>query len=268
MKTALTARPFKKEMIRYQGWFGAFSRAFLSNASRKGREAIGLKLVHSQRVRHLALTLAREIDLDHGALFLSELCGLFHDIGRLPQFEKYGTFLDAKSEDHALLGVKVLMENQVLKDLKFEERQMVLDAIYVHNKFSIPESFKGLKLTLSKIIRDADKIDIWRVFDEFYKRGRGSSEINLGLLPGDAISSEVMEDFSSGRIVRLENVKNQLDFMIMRLSWLFDINFKASLKIITQRGYIDTILERLSEGKERHLISGKLSRLLEERLGT
>ncbi len=267
MKTTLN-RPFRQEMIRYQGWFGAFSRAFLSNASKTGREAMGLKLVHSQKVRHLALILAQDIDVGERALFLSELCGLFHDIGRLPQFKKYGTFLDAKSEDHALLSVKVLMENQVLKDLKFEERQVVLDAIYVHNKFSIPENFKGLKLTLSKILRDADKIDIWRVFDEFYTKGKGSTEINLGLPPGDAISSEVMEDFSSGRIVKLENVKNQLDFMVMRLSWLFDINFKASLKIITQRGYIDTILERLPQGEERRLISSKLSRFLKERLGT
>ncbi len=253
-------------MIYYHRWFGSYARSFLSKAPRRYRQAMGLKLIHSEKVRGLAKRLSVEIGLGERERFLCELSGLFHDVGRLPQFRKYKTFLDSKSEDHALLSVKVLREHGVLGRLHSEEKEMVLDAIYVHNKFSIPRDFEGLRLTLAKIVRDADKIDIWRVFNEFYTRGKGSQEINLGFPPGDSISNDVIGDFEAGRIVNLGHVRNQLDFMVMRLSWLYDINFKESLEIIVQGNYIETILGRLPAGDKKQAITQGISRLLKERL--
>ena len=256
-----------KEIIKYQKWFGRYARSYLSDASSEDRTAIGLKLVHSQRVRRLAKDLALNLDLTERQVFLVELCGLFHDVGRLPQFKKYKTFFDAKSEDHAALSVKVLEKNKVLSDLRQEEQAYVLDTIFVHNKFSIPKIFKGQKLIFAKILRDADKIDIWRVFDDYYKKGTGASDINLGLPPGKTISAAVLEDFESGKIARIEHVQNQLDFMVMRLSWLFDINYKQSLGIIAKRNYIQTIFQMLPEGREKEIVQKKINALLEEKLG-
>ncbi len=257
----------EKAILPYQRWFGTYARTYILEAPERDRQAMGLKLRHSQKVRGLAKTLALDLKMPQREVFLAELCGLFHDIGRLPQFKMYKTFVDSKSDDHALLSVKVLKEEKVLEELPPEEKEAVIDAIFVHNKLSIPEDFKELKLTLSKIVRDADKIDIWRVFDTYYRYGKGAEDINLGLPPGQDISQKVMDDFLKGNIVRLEYVKNQIDFMVMRLSWLYDINFSKSLEIIVERNYIETIIQRLPQGAKRELIEKTITRFLQEKLG-
>ncbi|NPA94970.1 MAG: HD domain-containing protein [Thermodesulfobacteria bacterium] len=258
----------ERRMLPYQRWFGTFARGFISGAPDRDRQAIGLKLRHSQKVRGLSKTLALDLKLKEKDVFLAEICGLFHDIGRLPQFATYKTFVDARSDDHARLSVETLKKEGILNGLAPQEREAVLDAIFIHNKLSIPEDFEGIRLTLAQIVRDADKIDIWRVFDTFYRLGKGAEDINLGLPQGEDISADVMKDFLEGHIVHLEYVKNQLDFMVMRLSWLYDINFKLSLKIIVERNYIETIIQRLPEGTKREAIRKKISQYLQEKLGS
>ncbi len=255
------------QIAAYQKWFGEYARSYISVAPSKDRMAMGLKLIHSQRVRKLAKKLALELSLDKKQVFLAELCGLFHDIGRLPQFKKYKTFFDAKSEDHAALSINVLKRHGVLSDLGAKEEADILDAIFVHNKLSVPKGFHGQKLTLSKILRDADKIDILRVFDDYYRKGIGAEDINLGLPPGKTISKDALDEFKADRIVRIEHVRNQLDFIVMRLSWLFDINYKQSLGTVAKRNYIHTMFQMLPEGKGKDMVKEKITTLLEERLG-
>ena len=246
----------------YQSFFGKYVKKFLDNASKDEKEALSLKIVHSQKVRGIIKSLSRKIGLLDRDIFLSELSGLFHDIGRFEQFRLYHTFLDLKSEDHAALSVKVLKREGVLNNLSYEDKQLVLDSIFVHNKFSIPSEFRDRKLTISKLLRDADKIDIWRVFNTFYKKGIGPEDINLGLPFGKEISDKVCDDLVAGKIVNIKDVKNQLDFMVMRLTWLYDINFNESLKEIINRKYLDTIFDNLPEGKKKELIIKKISSFL------
>jgi len=78
-----------------------------------------------------------------------------------------------------------------------------------HNKISVPKN-SGEKITLySKIIRDADKIDILRILSEHYK----------------------MVDLSSeGTGIDLSNVEN----IIMELHYYFEIN-KRTISIILEK---------------------------------
>ncbi len=249
----------------YQQFFGRYVKGFLTRASDKDREVLALKVVHSQKVRALMKLLSKREGLLKYDIFLAELSGLFHDIGRFEQFKKYHTFLDLKSEDHAGLSVKILKKEKVLDNLTYNDREIVLDSIFVHNKFSIPSDFKGKKLIISKLLRDADKIDIWRVFNDFYERGINSDDINLGLPLGKDISDKVYKDLLAEKIVNIRDVKNQLDFMVMRLSWLYDINFYESLKEIINRKYLDTIFKNIPQGDKKELIVKKITSFLKEK---
>ncbi len=255
----------KNDMRPFQSWFGRYTRRFLKNFKGDDRNALALKIYHSQQVRKIIKELSKRIGLSRKEIFMAEISGLFHDIGRFEQFRKYHTFYDLKSEDHAALSCNVLKKEGVLDTLSGVEKDLVLDSIFVHNKFSIPQDFKGLKLTISKLLRDADKIDIWRVFDDFYQMGKGSSEINLGLPMGEKISEKVFSQFMKEEIVNIKDVKSQVDFMVMRLSWLYDINFKESLLKIVKRGYIDTIFRFLPEDEKRNAIREKIFSFLEKR---
>ena len=73
-----------------------------------------LKLNHTLRVEKLSRRIAIEENFSDEEIKISTLCGLLHDIGRFEQFQRYSSFNDSKNEDHANLGVKVLMENKIL----------------------------------------------------------------------------------------------------------------------------------------------------------
>lgn len=248
-------------ITKYQFWFGQYARSFLKGSADKV-SAIGLKFVHSQKVRQEVSAIGQEIGLSGRDLFLAEIAGLFHDIGRLEQFERFHTFVDAESVDHAQLSIDVIKKEGVLNDLSKEERMVISDAIKYHNKLAVPKEFSGIKDTVAKLVRDADKLDIWRVFDEFYKSNRGCDAINLGLSESNCVSPGVLNDFLAEQVVRYNNVKNQTDFMIMRLSWLFDINFSLTLERMVRRGYIKTIVNMIPDQYQKIMILEKLNSFL------
>ena len=66
--------------------------------------ALDLKQAHTRRVCEAIVDIGED-------LLMAEATALLHDIGRFEQFRRYKTFSDARSENHALLGVKVIQEN-------------------------------------------------------------------------------------------------------------------------------------------------------------
>ena len=71
---------------------------------------VKLKIDHTYRVAALCERIANSLSLPPQDVDLAWLCGLLHDVGRFEQLRRYGTFIDAKSIDHALMSVTVLFE--------------------------------------------------------------------------------------------------------------------------------------------------------------
>ena len=250
---------------KYQAWFGRYARRFLKDAGRD-TSAVGLKIVHSQRVRHEIVAIGKAAGLNPGELLIAEVTGLFHDIGRFEQFLKFHTFVDAVSVDHAKMSRQVLEKEGVLNDFTAENRSIILDAVYYHNKLAIPSSFDGRREMISRLIRDADKLDILRVFDERYKKGAGSEAVNLGLPGSKNISSKVLVDFLHERVVNFMDVRSTTDFLVMRLSWFYDINFPQTLRRIKERGYLETMGQHIPRGALRAKILEKIDLYVEKRM--
>jgi hypothetical protein len=122
----------------------------------------------------------------------AETAALFHDIGRFEQLVRYGTFSDHHSVNHAELGVSVLESEGVLAGLQPEDRDGLGRVIRNHNRFAISEGESGFHLAQSRLLRDADKLDIFRILIDFYRNGGGeNSTVALGLSDSDAISPAV-----------------------------------------------------------------------------
>ena len=62
---------------------------------------IALKIEHTYHVAENALVIAEDLGLPGEDVDLAWFLGLLHDIGRFEQLRQYGTFLDARSVDHA-----------------------------------------------------------------------------------------------------------------------------------------------------------------------
>ena len=144
---------------------------------------IKFKIDHTYRVADIAYDIGCYVGkFNRGDEDLCWLIGLLHDIGRFEQLKRYGTFSDAMSFDHADFGVEIIFKNELIDTfLKNpdtglcepvtdrsvdEEKEIIRLAIGQHNKYKLMEDLSTEKSLFCKVIRDADKIDIFRVICE------------------------------------------------------------------------------------------------------
>ena len=77
-------------------------------------------------------------------------------------------------------------------------------------------------------------------------------EFDMPGTPG--FSGNIVADILNNRMAKLADARNQNDIKLLRLSWIFDINFPATLALLKERGYLDTILSSMSETEEIQMI--------------
>ena len=124
---------------------------------------IKLKIDHIKRVAKMSKKIAQELNLNDEQIKLSEIIGLFHDIGRFRQAQLYDTFNDRMSVNHAELSVEVLFDENVINNFNIEKKyeNIIRLAVLNHNKNKIDDNLNNEELLFAKIIRDADKLDIY-----------------------------------------------------------------------------------------------------------
>ncbi|NIA11653.1 MAG: HD domain-containing protein [Nitrospiraceae bacterium] len=236
----------KKEVEKLEEWFGSYVQQFKSGDPGCLPNVV-LKEKHTKRVCKEILGIGKEIGLNEQDLCLAEIIALFHDIGRFEQYARYHTFVDRDSVNHAALSVDIIKKNGVLDDIDESTRDLILRSILYHNRFALPEKETKRCLFFAKLLRDADKLDIWRVVTDYYKKRdkEQNTAIELGLPDTTEISDEVNRDLMEGRIVDVAHLKNLNDFKLLQCGWVYDINFVQTLRRVKERGYLEMIREVL-----------------------
>ncbi len=244
-----SANSSRNGVCRYKKWFDQYVAGFTAggDAASDVVKNIRLKKDHSKRVVKEIQWIAQNLDLDDEALHLATVIALFHDIGRFEQYARYRTFVDHKSENHAELGVKILRQHQVLDYLPAARADLVCRVISYHNRASLPGDETRECLFYARMLRDADKLDIWRVLIDHYHRRNGDDNpaIELGLPDTPGISDQVYDNVMKGKIVEARQVKNLNDFKLLQIGWVFDINFMPALQQVKDRGYVESICRTL-----------------------
>jgi len=208
---------------------------------------IRLKKDHSERVVKEMRWLAGQLGLGDEAKDLAEIMALFHDIGRFEQYARYRTFVDQKSENHAELGVRILRRQKVLDCLPLDRAGLICRVITYHNRAALPDDETAECLFYARLLRDADKLDIWRVLIHHYRRKNQADNpaIELGLPDTPGFSDRVYEKVINAQIVEARHVENLNDFKLLQIGWVFDINFAPALQQVRDRGYIESICRTL-----------------------
>ncbi len=257
----------EKDLISFTSWFSEYCRSFYSVREEDQRNIL-LKEEHTRKVCGNMRRISGELSMNSKEVLLAETIALFHDVGRFPQYARYGTFSDAVSVNHALLGAEILDSMRVLADLPEEDQRLVLHAIRFHNAYALPNIEDDKGLFFLKLIRDADKLDIWRVFIEYYEAPpeKRASAAGLGLPHDAGYSGEVLRALLEKRVVPLSSVKTLDDFKLLQLSWIYDLNFGVSLRMLLERDYMDRILKTLPRESEIHCVSSFLREYMLERL--
>ncbi len=241
----------KKIVHDLKNWFTDYVHTFNYKNPELERN-IDIKREHTERVIEEIINIGKQLGLNDNELNLAEIIALFHDIGRFEQYNRYKTFSDHKSEDHAELGIKILTRYNVLGILNEEIQNLILCSIRYHNRASLPGEETETCLFYSKLIRDADKLDIWRVVTSYYhrKNGRRNVALELELPDTPGISEEVYKALMNRQIVDMKNVKNVNDIKLLQAGWIYDINFKPTFECVKNRRYIETLRETLPEMTE------------------
>ncbi len=241
----------REQMREFEEWFAEYLRPFEAGDEEIRRNTL-LKKEHTSRVRTEILYLGRKLKLSPRALLLAETLALFHDLGRFEQYGRYRTFVDRDSEDHAALGVKILKEHRVLDRLDPAEQGLILKAVSYHNRAGLPEEENPECLFFTRLLRDADKIDIWRVVIDYYQRRSSGRDraIELGLPDTPGVSPEVYGALLRREIVRADRLRNFNDFKLLQVGWVYGLNFAPTFKVVHRRGYLGILRQYLPRTKE------------------
>lgn len=240
----------RRELDNLKQWFSDYCRTF-HTPNAEDQQNITLKEEHTLHVCDNMAAIARDLSLDEGRVMLAEAVALFHDIGRFPQYRRYRTFQDSVSVNHAALGASVLIENNVLQGVPKHEQDLIIRAVTLHNVFALPQGIEPEILFFLKMVRDADKLDILRIFIEVGReREDQASAANLGLPDTSSYSPSVLESLRRKAIVRYSTLKTMNDFRLLQLAWIFDLNFETSLRMVAERRYIDRMSALLPDVEE------------------
>lgn len=215
------------------------------------KENIKRKELHSLRVMEESRKIAELLKLDKEKIELAELIGLLHDIGRFEQYNKEEVYLNERLLDHADLGVEILKKDNYIKKYIDDEyySNLIFKAIKNHNKLKIEEGLNEEELLFSKIIRDADKLDIFYEGVEIY----WNKQIEKENVESSKISDKIEKQFIEKRpIQKFGNEKNDtVDGVLILLAYIYDINFSETFRIINKEDYINRILNRFDFKDEK-----------------
>lgn len=202
------------------------------------------KIRHTYNVVDISEEIAKSLNLSEEEVKLAILIGLLHDIGRFEQAKIAGTYVDTKQIDHAEIGVRLLFEENKIREFlpeDFEYDEIIKKAVYEHNKFKISEELNKKERLYAQIVRDADKIDIYRMFvtDDMLKLGYAS-----GYTDTKNFTEEVEDAFYNNEQLPKNKLKTMLDWLLNAIAFTYDINFKKSFLILKEKNYINIILDK------------------------
>jgi len=253
------------DLTSLSAWFTAYCASFRSTDAEVQRN-FDLKEVHTRNVCDAARLIAQ--GGGERRQMLAQVVALCHDLGRFPQYQEFRTFLDSESINHAHLSAQILKQNPLLDFLPKAERDSVGFAVGLHNVFQIPAGLPFETEDLLRLVRDADKLDIWRVFIEYFfaPEGERASAAGLGFPDLPDCSPEVLAAIEAGEMVRLTMLKSQHDFKLLQLSWVYDINFPSTFRLIRERGVLEQLAATLPKTTAVLAILKRVNHYLEQRL--
>lgn len=228
-------------------WFQNYIASFKTQAN-KMPPPLQMKADHSTAVAKDAKGIAKELRWSKKDILLAETIGLVHDVGRFPQFEKFGSFSDTETDyNHGEEGAKILEQSDLLDSFSEEDQEAVLIGIRLHNAKQIPKGINKRALKFLKIIRDADKLDIVALVNEAMrtKKIKEFQEIIKRIDLKGPVSKKMIKDVLESKSGSYANVKSLGDVALAMSTWIYDLNYTPSVRRFMERELLDGLFSAL-----------------------
>ncbi|SDB31444.1 HDIG domain-containing protein [Pseudobutyrivibrio sp. YE44] len=204
---------------------------------------IALKISHTYRVAENSRAIASSLNMSEDDIEIAWLIGMLHDIGRFEQIERYGTFNDSQSVDHGDFGADLLFKEGLIRNyIDVRDYDAIIEtAIRQHNKYRVCEGLNSRTEQFAHIIRDADKVDIFRVQVE--EPIIGIYGVPLEEIQKEFLSDAVFEQFKEHTAILRELKKCHLDYYVGHFSLAFELVYPCSRKLTKEQGYLEQLME-------------------------
>ena len=229
---------------------------------------IALKIAHTYRVADNCEQIAKSIGLTDEEIEFAWLSGMLHDIGRFEQVKRYNTFIDSESVDHAEFGADLLFGEEGLISDYIDDRDwdaMLEIVIRQHNKYRMDETISGKTLVFCNILRDADKVDIFRVnvetpMEEIYN-------VTEDVLLTSGVSEKVMEQVRERHAINRDIMDSPAEHLIGHIALTFELVYEKSRELAKEQGYVLKMFEFPTRNESTKRALAETRTLLEDWLG-
>lgn len=258
----------KRRLDELKKWFYDYVAGFYG-ADEFANQNIRLKEDHTRRVCDEIVLTASELGMNAQQKILAEAAGLLHDLGRFEQFHKYRTYNDAKSVGHSGLGLKIIRQKNLLAGLSETEMTIIKKAVALHNVKALPDGLDEDIELFAKLVRDADKLDIYYVMleniDDF-RKNRRQYLFSMGFPDTEDCSQGILNAVLNNRRVDYSELKTFNDMMIAQMGWVVDINFAETLVQMKKRRIIEQMAGILPQTEQVKKVADHIILYLDERI--
>lgn len=202
-----------------------------------GDPNITRKIIHSFDVAKTCYMIASYKGFSLEKKNLCYLIGLFHDVGRFKQWEKYQTYNDKLSEDHGDLSKLVLDSIDCRKQFYISDREIEIlkYAVSYHTKEYDGED-NEIKEYID-IIKNAD------AYSNVFSTACGMQQIFVN---EDGYNKDLLEDFKNQKKLTKYCYKTKLDRALMLTACCYYVEYDFLRNKIVKANYIDSIYEMFS----------------------
>lgn len=217
------------------------------------------KYFHSLKSMDTAKIIATDMGIfNEEEIVIIELIALFHDIGNFEN--KNNNYLDANQEDMSMRSIEILFDEGLLRkitdDTKYDN--LIKLGIFCHNKEGLPKNIDEKTICACNIMKDVYRLEELRMAINYpYIDNR------INAYP----TTIVYNDFKQFKEVNQKMADNNADNILITLSHLFGLNYKISYSIVSEKEYINKIINSLDfEDKKIEKFFKQIENVLENYL--
>ena len=201
-----------------------------------------LKRAHTGFVVKNATLIADGEGFDDLTREVSLSAALLHDTGRYEQMKRFNTFRDSDSVDHAVFSHDIVKEKGWLAKVGSPRPDAILAAVLYHNRRDLPDGLDTVTFAASHTVRDADKLDIFRVLQheidntDWRKDSRAFWNLSTTLPPNPV----VVECIENRQPVDYQNIKSLSDFVMIQVGWMVSgLHYATTRRLCAERGHLE-----------------------------
>lgn len=218
----------------------------MATADYDAQNRIDRNVIHAEKVIENSLVLAQTFDLQPEETRLAETVALFHDFGRFYQITN--NFSEEEHPfDHAEAAITFLKGVTPFNKLEEPVRELIIKIITNHNKLTLSAKEDDQVLFYSHLLRDADKLDAWRMTIEYLgapnRFPAPVQDLNLSTKP--LVTEKVCDTILNNKMPAKEDLRTLNDYVLLQIFWVFDLNFKKSFQLLNQQQYMRHLYEAL-----------------------